>query len=59
MTALKDQGSRERIEHELDTNLCVRVLRDRVRQWRVQQGEDLNRAPMPEDARTGEIRYAG
>jgi len=21
--------------------------------------EDLNKAPMPEDARTGEIRYAG
>jgi N-sulfoglucosamine sulfohydrolase len=34
-------------------------LRDRVKQWRLQQGEDLTNAPMPEDARTGEIRYAG
>jgi arylsulfatase A-like enzyme len=33
-------------------------LRERVRAWRVQQGEDLNKVPMPEDARTGNIPYA-
>lgn len=33
-------------------------LRERVKQWRVQQGEDLNHVPMPEDARLGEIQYA-
>lgn len=33
-------------------------LREKVRKWRIQQGEDLNKVPMPEDARTGEIQYA-
>lgn len=34
-------------------------LREKVRQWRVQQGEDLNKTPMPADARYGPLRYAG
>src|SRR5262249_22417830 len=34
-------------------------LREKVKQWRLQQGEDLNKAPLPEDARTGELKYAG
>jgi arylsulfatase A-like enzyme len=34
-------------------------LRDRLKQWRIAQGEDLDRVPMPEDARLGPIRYAG
>jgi arylsulfatase A-like enzyme len=34
-------------------------LREQVRQWRLQQGEPPNSAPMPEDARTGQMRYAG
>jgi arylsulfatase A-like enzyme len=34
-------------------------LREKVKQWRVQQGEDPAKAPMPEDARSGELRYAG
>jgi arylsulfatase A-like enzyme len=34
-------------------------LRKKVQQRRVQQGEDLTKAPMPEDARTGPMRYAG
>lgn len=33
-------------------------LRERLKRWRLQQGEDLTKVPMPEDARTGEIRYA-
>ncbi len=34
-------------------------LREKVRQWRVQQGEDLSKVPMPDDARFGPLRYAG
>jgi arylsulfatase A-like enzyme len=34
-------------------------MREKLRNWRVQQGEDLAKAPMPEDARRGELRYAG
>jgi arylsulfatase A-like enzyme len=34
-------------------------LREKVKQWRLQQGEDLNKAPLPEDARTGQFKYAG
>lgn len=37
----------------------LRELREKVRQWRVQQGEDLDKVPMPEDARAGKLRYAG
>ena len=34
-------------------------LREQVKRWRVAQGEDPAKAPMPEDARAGQIRYAG
>jgi N-sulfoglucosamine sulfohydrolase len=34
-------------------------LRERLKQWRSQQGENLNKVPMPSDARYGELRYAG
>jgi arylsulfatase A-like enzyme len=34
-------------------------LRAKVKQWRLEQGEDLNKPAMPQDARTGELRYAG
>lgn len=34
-------------------------LREKVRQWRVQQGEDPSKTPMPADARYGPLRYAG
>lgn len=33
-------------------------LRKRLDAWRVQQGEDLNRVPLPEDARKGPLPYA-
>jgi uncharacterized sulfatase len=33
-------------------------LREKLKQWRLQQGEDLSKVPMPEDARQGEIPYA-
>jgi N-sulfoglucosamine sulfohydrolase len=33
-------------------------LRGKLRAWRVQQGEDLSKVPMPEDARKGQIPYA-
>lgn len=33
-------------------------LREKLKGWRLQQEEDLNKIPMPEDARKGEIRYA-
>jgi N-sulfoglucosamine sulfohydrolase len=40
------------------TNLAE--LREKVKQWRIQQGEDVNKpAAMPEDARLGEMKYAG
>jgi len=34
-------------------------LREKLKQWRIQQGEDLNKIPMPEDARQGDLKYAG
>jgi N-sulfoglucosamine sulfohydrolase len=34
-------------------------LRARLRDWRVGQGEDLDKVAMPEDARTGPLPYAG
>jgi uncharacterized sulfatase len=34
-------------------------LRRRLRDWRLQQGEDLEKVAMPEDARTGPLPYAG
>ena len=33
-------------------------LREKLKAWRVQQGEDLEKVPMPEDARTGSFPYA-
>ena len=33
-------------------------LREKLKAWRLQQGEDLNVVPMPEDARVGEVPYA-
>jgi arylsulfatase A-like enzyme len=35
------------------------TLREKLKQWRVQQGEDLSKVPMPEDARKGNVPYAG
>jgi uncharacterized sulfatase len=34
-------------------------LREALKKWRVQQGEDLSKVPMPEDARSGPLKYAG
>jgi uncharacterized sulfatase len=34
-------------------------LREELKRWRVQQGEDLSKVAMPEDARLGQLRYAG
>jgi arylsulfatase A-like enzyme len=34
-------------------------LRKLVREWRVQQDENLDKVAMPEDARTGPLPYAG
>ena len=36
----------------------LETLRESLKKWRLQQGEDLAKVPMPEDARTGEVRYA-
>jgi arylsulfatase A-like enzyme len=33
-------------------------LREKLRAWRIQQGEDLGKVPMPGDARTGQFPYA-
>ena len=33
-------------------------LREKLNAWRVQQGEDLNKVPMPEDAQQGDVPYA-
>jgi arylsulfatase A-like enzyme len=32
-------------------------LREQLKRWRVQQGEDLSKIPMPEDARVGKLEY--
>lgn len=37
----------------------LKRLREKLRQWRVQQGEDLNKVVMPDEARFGPLRYAG
>jgi uncharacterized sulfatase len=34
-------------------------MRDRLQAWRLQQGEDLLKVPMPEDSRKGPLPYAG
>lgn len=33
-------------------------LRGKLEDWRLQQGENLAHVPMPEDARSGRLRYA-
>jgi arylsulfatase A-like enzyme len=33
-------------------------LRQKLKDWRLQQGEDLSKVPMPEDARSGPLPYA-
>lgn len=33
-------------------------LRRKLKEWRLQQGENLAHVPMPEDARSGRLRYA-
>lgn len=35
----------------------LKTMREKVDQWRVQQGEDLKSVPMPEDARSGKLLY--
>jgi arylsulfatase A-like enzyme len=35
----------------------IAKLRDQLNRWRLQQGEDLSKIPMPEDARTGKLEY--
>ena len=37
----------------------LEALREKLKAWRLEQAEDLSRVPMPEDARTGQVRYAG
>jgi uncharacterized sulfatase len=34
------------------------ILRGMLKQWRLRQGEDLDKVPMPEDARQGDVPYA-
>jgi hypothetical protein len=36
----------------------LRELREKLKTWRLAQGEDLSKVPMPEDARRGEVPYA-
>jgi hypothetical protein len=36
----------------------IAILRDKVRQWRREQGESLDKVLMPEDGRIGPLRYA-
>jgi N-sulfoglucosamine sulfohydrolase len=36
----------------------LKDLREKLKNWRLQQGEDLSKVPLPEDARTGEVPYA-
>lgn len=37
----------------------LKELREKVKAWRLQQGEDLNKVLMPEDGRIGPLKYAG
>lgn len=34
-------------------------LRERLKAWRMQQGDPLDKVTMPDDARYGPLRYAG
>jgi uncharacterized sulfatase len=36
----------------------AKELREKLNAWRIQQGEDLKKVPMPEDARQGDVPYA-
>jgi arylsulfatase A-like enzyme len=36
----------------------AKELREKLNAWRLQQGEDLNKVPMPEDANQGDTPYA-
>jgi len=36
----------------------LEALRAKLKAWRLAQGEDLSKVPMPEDARKGEVPYA-
>lgn len=36
----------------------LKELREKLKNWRLQQGEDLTKVPMPEDARKGNVPYA-
>jgi arylsulfatase A-like enzyme len=35
------------------------AMREMLRKWRLDQGEDLSKVPMPEDSRKGPLPYAG
>lgn len=49
-------------QHNLAVNPTRRQLlsdlRQKLKQWRLLQGEDLNKVPLPEDARQGKVPYA-
>jgi arylsulfatase A-like enzyme len=49
---MKNQASNSAYAHELAK------LRQKLKAWRLSQGEDLNKALMPADALTGKMHYA-
>ncbi len=55
----KDPYELKNLAQDPQYKKTLEELREKVNAWRLQQGEDLNKVPMPEDARTGELKYAG
>jgi arylsulfatase A-like enzyme len=54
----KDPWEQENLAGDPARAAVLVLLREKLKAWRLQQGEDLTRVPMPEDARKGEILYA-
>ncbi len=53
-----DPWERRNLATELRHKERLVKLRERLKQWRQEQGEDLAKVPLPEDARQGDVPYA-
>ena len=51
-------AGRAGVRVEAPAAATLEELREKLKAWRIQQGEDLGKVPMPEDARTGRFPYA-
>jgi arylsulfatase A-like enzyme len=55
----KDPYELKNVAAEAGYAKVLAELREKVERWRIEQGEDLRRPLMPEDGRSGDIKYAG